>query len=121
MLKLPIMLTTLLFLGACSSGLVTQTVVKQPVIFNPNPPSQVRLGEFKFKILNLKKLKELIKDAEKTNSKITLFALTPNGYEILITNLQELKRYIKQQKEIILYYRRVIKEQTNLINSNNTK
>ena len=34
-----------------------------------------------------------------------IMAITPKGYENMAYNLQEIKRYINQQKEIILYYR----------------
>ena len=34
-----------------------------------------------------------------------IMAVTPKGYENMAANLQDIKRYIKQQKEIILYYR----------------
>jgi len=34
-----------------------------------------------------------------------IFAVTPEGYERMAANLQEIKRYIGQQKEIIYYYR----------------
>ena len=33
-------------------------------------------------------------------------ALTPKGYENMAYNLQEIRRFIRQQKEIILYYRK---------------
>ena len=31
--------------------------------------------------------------------------MTPQDYENMAFNLQELRRYIRQQKEIIIYYR----------------
>jgi plasmid stabilization system protein ParE len=34
-----------------------------------------------------------------------VIALTPTGYESMAYNLQEIRRFIRQQKEIILYYR----------------
>jgi hypothetical protein len=34
-----------------------------------------------------------------------IFAMTPVGYEKMSANLQEIKRYIGQQKDIIYYYR----------------
>ena len=34
-----------------------------------------------------------------------IFAITPVGYEKMAANLQEIRRYINQQKEIIFYYR----------------
>jgi hypothetical protein len=33
-----------------------------------------------------------------------VFAITPSDYENMTFNIQELRRYIRQQKEIILYY-----------------
>lgn len=38
-----------------------------------------------------------------------IFAITPDGYERMAANLQEIKRYINQQKEIIYYYREATK------------
>ena len=34
-----------------------------------------------------------------------IFGMTPQDYENMAYNLQELRRYIRQQKEIIIYYR----------------
>ena len=34
-----------------------------------------------------------------------IFGMTPQDYENMAFNLQELRRYIRQQKEIIIYYR----------------
>jgi hypothetical protein len=33
-----------------------------------------------------------------------VFALTPDGYEKMAENFQEVRRYVRQQKEIIIYY-----------------
>ena len=38
-----------------------------------------------------------------------ILAITPDGYEKMAANLQEIKRYINQQKEIIFYYREATK------------
>jgi hypothetical protein len=38
-----------------------------------------------------------------------IMAITPSGYEKMAANLQEIKRYINQQKEIIFYYREATK------------
>jgi hypothetical protein len=43
---------------------------------------------------------ELMLDGE-----FVIFAITPVGYEKMSANLQEIKRYIGQQKDIIYYYR----------------
>lgn len=38
-----------------------------------------------------------------------MLAITPTGYEKMAANLQDIKRYINQQKEIIFYYREATK------------
>jgi hypothetical protein len=52
--------------------------------------------------------------------------MTPKGYENMAANLQDIKRYIKQQKEIILYYREATGAESNddkedWIEKNNSK
>jgi hypothetical protein len=37
----------------------------------------------------------------------TFFAMSPQGYEKMSGNLQEMRRYILEQKEIIVYYKDV--------------
>jgi len=39
------------------------------------------------------------------DGEFVVLAVTPVGYEKLAANLQEIKRYINQQKDIIYYYR----------------
>lgn len=51
-------------------------------------------------------LAEKIKDVEKElGGDFVVMAITPKGYENMAYNLQEIKRYLNQQKEIIMYYR----------------
>lgn len=48
-----------------------------------------------------------------TGGSFVVLAITPWDYEKLSGNLQEIKRYIQQQQEIILYYRSVYNQQNN--------
>lgn len=51
-------------------------------------------------------LEQKIYEVEKElGGDFVIMAITPKGYENMAFNLQEIKRYINQQKEIILYYR----------------
>jgi hypothetical protein len=51
-------------------------------------------------------LDEQIYEVEKLlDGEFVVFALTPSGYQALATNLQEIRRYVAQQKDIIYYYR----------------
>ena len=36
--------------------------------------------------------------------------MTPGDYELMAYNLQEIKRYVKETKEVIVYYRTVISD-----------
>ena len=47
----------------------------------------------------VKRVEELL------GAEFVVIALTPAGYESMAYNLQEIRRFIRQQKEIILYYR----------------
>ena len=40
----------------------------------------------------------------KKNSELVFIAMSVRDYENLAFNVQDVKRYIKQQKEIIIYY-----------------
>jgi len=46
---------------------------------------------------------------QQTGSEFVMFAVTPQAYENMAYNLQEIRRYMRQQKEIILYYREATK------------
>jgi hypothetical protein len=48
---------------------------------------------------------KIIEIEKELDSAFVVMALTPDGYEAMAANLQEIKRYIAQQKEIIYYYR----------------
>lgn len=48
---------------------------------------------------------KIIEIEKELDSEFVIMALTPDGYEAMAANLQEIKRYIAQQKEIIYYYR----------------
>lgn len=48
------------------------------------------------------------------DGQIALIALTVRGYENLALNISELERYIRQQKEVIVYYEDAIKPTENV-------
>lgn len=118
MIKAFVILGAVFLLGACASPpekIVTQTVVQNTMILHPSPPSQLRLGEVRFYVFNQEKLEEFLAKAEANGEQIALFAMSAEGYESLTLNFQEMKRYIRAQKEIILYYRRVIPSQSGAV------
>lgn len=69
-------------------------------------PNPVLTDEHGDEILVCGNLEQKIAEVEKElGGDFVIMAITPKGYENMAYNLQEIKRYIKQQKEIILYYR----------------
>ena len=59
-----------------------------------------------FFVITEKNFKEQVRRLQKMqDGTYVLFGITPQDYENMAYNLQELRRYIRQQKEIIIYYR----------------
>ena len=72
------------------------------------------MQDVEFFVVTEKNLDEQIKKLEKLqDGTYVLFGLTPQDYENMAYNLQELRRYIRQQKEIIIYYRQATQDDEN--------
>ena len=107
----------LLFLTGCSAMQPAPMVAPEPIIktvteyksleiYQPPLPEEIDLEDVEFFVITEKNLDEQIKKLEKMQSGVfVLFGLTPQAYENMAYNLQEIRRYVRQQKEIILYYR----------------
>ena len=52
-------------------------------------------------------MKELQK--EQNTEEFVFYAITPKTYELLALNMQEIKRFILQQKDIIIFYKEATK------------
>lgn len=84
----------------------TVTEYKTLEIYQPPLPKAIDLRDVEFFVLTEKNFEEQVVKLEKMQSgTYVLFGITPQDYENMAFNLQELKRYIGQQKEIIIYYR----------------
>ena len=51
---------------------------------------------------------DFIKDYEKKNGADSYIAISVKDYENLALNFAELRRYIEQQKQIIVYYEQAV-------------
>lgn len=96
----------LLFLGACSSlePIQTRTIIESPNVIHPSDPLPVDLRDFNVIVVNRNELEKLLNRP----GDAVYFMLTPDGYEDVVKNFNELRRYIENQKQIILYYRKVL-------------
>lgn len=55
-------------------------------------------------VITADNLDEVIEKIESDNGQLAVMATSVRGYENLALNVSELKRYILQQQEIIVYY-----------------
>jgi len=75
-------------------------------IYQPPLPQQITLQDVTWFIITKNNWEEAIVKVEKLlGGEFVIFGLTPPDYESMAYNLQEIRRFIRQQKEIILYYR----------------
>ena len=85
----------------------TVTEFKALEIYQPPLPKQIDLQDVEFFVVTEKNFEEQVSRLQKLqDGTYVLFGMTPQDYENMAYNLQELRRYIRQQKEIIIYYRR---------------
>ena len=75
-------------------------------IYQPPLPGEIDLLDVTFFVITEENLEEQIaKIEELQDGQFVIFALTPDGYEKMAENFQEVRRYVRQQKELIIYYR----------------
>jgi|TARA_B110000438_G_scaffold302425_1_gene360064 hypothetical protein len=115
-LKITILITTLI-ISSCS---LTGRNIPNPVeittapieieIYHPPLPQAIRLERPDWYVVSENNIDEFIAKLAKVQSiegTPTFFAMSPQGYEKMSGNLQEMRRYILEQKEIIVYYKDV--------------
>lgn len=83
-------------------------------IYHPPMPQEVRLEDVRWAVITKDNMEEQIADIEKMlDGDFVVFAMVPSDYENFAWNIQEIRRFIRQQKEIILYYREATGAGTN--------
>lgn len=83
---------------------VTQRIPQE--IYQPPLPNPVRLEDIRWFVITADNLDAQIARIENLqDGDFVVFAVTPRDYENMAGNLQELRRYVRQQREIIEYYR----------------
>ena len=64
-------------------------------------------------VITEKNLPEVIKKVKAGMGEFVIYGLDPASFKNLALNLEEIKRYIEQQKEVILYYEEAVKPKEN--------
>ena len=107
-------LLLLVSLSSCSwkpeKQVVVQTKLVKPVIEIKERPKGVKMLPVKFYVVTEKNYEEFKERFKKENGEFVFYAMSVPSYENLALDMAELRRYIEQQKEIIIYYEKAVKD-----------
>ena len=76
-------------------------------IVQPVMPREIDLKEPMWIVITPDNLEEQLAKIEKQEGELVFLAMTIPDYEVMAYNMQELKRYINELKEVVVYYRTV--------------
>ena len=79
---------------------------KIPVQKRPRP---VDMNDIYLYVVTLDTFEEFKGRFVKENGDLLFYALSVRDYETLALNMSELKRFLQQQKQIIIYYEKAVK------------
>jgi hypothetical protein len=83
--------------------------IAQPVL-----PREIDLKEPYWYVVSAENLDEFLARVEKESGQVVFFAMSVPDYELMAYNMQELKRYIRELKEVVIYYRKVTTDETSI-------
>ena len=87
---------------------VVETKFIEKVIAIQPDPKAVQLSQVKWYVVTEKNMDEFLATFGKDNGPIAFMAISVQGYENISVNVQDLRRYILQQRQIIAYYEEAV-------------
>lgn len=100
-----LLISTMFLLSGCFGAKLVDVkadVVEQ-VVIHPSIPAQLSMRNVEWTVFNRAKIEKLLADFP--DQEVVLFALSAKGYENISLNMSEIIRYLKEQKNVIIYYR----------------
>ena len=82
--------------------------VQIPTVAQPKP---LQLNDTRVFVVNKDNYEEFVKEFNETYGELAFVALSMKDYENLALNIADIKRYLEQQKEIILYYEKAVTDE----------
>ena len=102
-----------LLLSSCSwkpeKEIVTVEKVITPTIAVAQKPKAIKMLDAKIIVITEKNLPEVVKKVKAGIGEFVIYGLDPVSFKNLALNFEQIKRYIEQQKEVILYYEKAVK------------
>ena len=109
LLLLTLLLSSCGFIRKPEKEIVVQTVEVEKVIPVQPRPKPVDMTDVNFYVVTEENYEEFKEKFMKTNNDFVFYVVSVHDYENLALNMSELFRYIKQQKEIVVYYEEAVK------------
>ena len=101
-----------LLLSSCSWDKLKRIEVKRGevdrVIPTQNRPRELDLNDITWFVVTDQNFNDFKKRYTKQNGNFLFYAMSVRDYETLALNMAEIKRYIEQQKQIIIYYEKAV-------------
>ena len=116
MKKLVLFLVPLvILLSSCSSKpekeIVTVETIVKPTIAIAQRPRAVEFDELKVKVITEANVQEVIQEMKDNQGQFLVYALDPVTFKNLAIGIEEIKRYIEQQNDIIVYYEKAVTDE----------
>lgn len=89
---------------------VVQTEYIQRTIPLQTRPKPVQLTDVEWYVVTEENIDEFLEKFRQENGTVAFMAVSVRGYESMALNVQELRRFINQQKQIIIYYETMASE-----------
>ena len=104
---------SILLLSSCSwkpeKEVVTVEKVIAPTIAIVQKPKPIKMLDANIIVITEKNLPEVIKKVKAGIGEFVVYGLDPASFKNLALNFEQIKRYIEQQNQIILYYEKAVK------------
>lgn len=104
-----------ILLSSCSwkpeKEIVTVETIVKPTITIAQRPRPVEFDELKVKVITEANVQEVIQEMKTNQGQFLVYALDPVTFKNLAIGIEEIKRYIEQQNDIIIYYEKAVTEE----------
>jgi hypothetical protein len=106
-------LSLMILIMACSCSLLPTKqieVTAKPLdrkIVQPIMPREINLQEPMWIVITPENVDQQLALIEEQEGELVFLAMTIPDYEVMAYNMQELKRYISELKDVVVYYRTV--------------
>ena len=108
LLLLTLLLSSCGYIRKPEKEIVVKTIEVQKIVPIQPQPKPVDMIDVKFYVVTEENFAEFKEKFMKTNNDYVFYAISVHDYENLAFNMAELYRYIRQQKEIIIYYEKAV-------------